>query len=67
MVAGLRASAKVLESPPGPTARAPVLDPTEERGVETGLGQRYWGTAGPKGRQQTSAAYGYRATSGFYR
>ena len=31
MVAGLRASAKVLESPPAPTARAPVLDPTWER------------------------------------
>jgi hypothetical protein len=32
MVAGMRASAKVLASPPGPTARAPVLDPTDTRG-----------------------------------
>lgn len=36
MVAGLRASAKVLESPPAPTACAPVLDPTDEEDVETG-------------------------------
>jgi hypothetical protein len=37
MVAGLRAIAKAVESPPAPTVRAPVLDPTDERGVKTEL------------------------------
>ena len=35
MVAGLRASAKALGQPPEPNAGAPVLDPTDERDVET--------------------------------
>src|SRR5438093_6264410 len=35
MAAGLRSIAKVLESPPAPTVRAPVPDPTDERGQET--------------------------------
>ena len=34
-VAGLRAIAKVMESPPEPNVRAPVLDPTDEEDVET--------------------------------
>ena len=33
--AGLRASAKALEQPPAPKVGAPVLDPTDERDVET--------------------------------
>jgi hypothetical protein len=32
MGAGLRASAKALEVPPGPTVGAPVPDPTDEGG-----------------------------------
>jgi hypothetical protein len=43
--------------------RAPVLDPTDERDVETGLGRGYSGTARRKGRQQTNRTYGHRATS----
>jgi hypothetical protein len=35
MAAGLRANAKVSESPPEPNVGAPVLDPTDERDVET--------------------------------
>src|SRR5208283_2583498 len=35
MVAGLRSTTKVLESPPAPTVRAPVPDPTDEREQET--------------------------------
>ena len=37
MAAGLRARAKALEHPPEPTVGAPVLDPTDERDVETEL------------------------------
>jgi hypothetical protein len=39
MVAGLRSIAKVLESPPAPTVRAPVPDPTDEREQATELSQ----------------------------
>ena len=39
MGAGLRPRAKVMDEPPDPTVRAPVLDPTDERGVETGNGE----------------------------
>ena len=35
MAAGLRANAKALEHPPAPKVGAPVLDPTDERDVET--------------------------------
>ncbi len=35
MAAGLRSIAKVQESPPAPTVRAPVPDPTDEREQET--------------------------------
>src|SRR6058998_303494 len=35
MGAGLRPAAKAEDEPPDPTVRAPVLDPTDERGVET--------------------------------
>jgi hypothetical protein len=35
MVAGLRSLAKAMELPPAPTVRAPALDPTDERDVET--------------------------------
>ena len=38
MGAGLRPEAKAEDEPPDPTVRAPVLDPTDERGVETGRG-----------------------------
>ena len=38
MVAGLRSLAKVMELPPAPNVRAPALDPTDKRGVETGHG-----------------------------
>src|SRR5512135_1704754 len=38
MGAGLRPEAKAADEPPDPTVRAPVLDPTDERGVETGQG-----------------------------
>ena len=38
MVAGLRSIAKAMESPPEPTVRAPALDPTDERDVETEYG-----------------------------
>ena len=37
MAAGLRANAKALEHPPAPKVGAPVLDPTDERDVETKL------------------------------
>jgi len=37
MVAGLRSTTEVLESPPAPTVRAPVPDPTDEREQETGI------------------------------
>jgi len=33
--AGLRPKAKAMEQPPDPKAGAPVLDPTDERGLET--------------------------------
>jgi hypothetical protein len=39
MGVGLRPRTKVLDEPPDPTVRAPVLDPTDERGVETGQGE----------------------------
>ena len=39
MGAGLRPRAKAMDEPPDPTVRAPVLDPTDERGVETGHGE----------------------------
>jgi hypothetical protein len=35
MAAGLRASVKALEQPPASNVGAPVLDPTDERDVET--------------------------------
>jgi hypothetical protein len=35
MVAGLRAMAKAVETPPEPKVRAPVLDSADERDVET--------------------------------
>lgn len=35
MAAGLRAIAKALEHPPEPKVGAPVLDPTDERRLET--------------------------------
>ncbi len=35
MGAGLRPEAKAQDEPPDPTVRAPVLDPTDEGGVET--------------------------------
>jgi hypothetical protein len=38
MVAGLRSLAKATELPPAPTVRAPALDPTDERDVETEYG-----------------------------
>jgi hypothetical protein len=38
MGAGLRPEAKAEDEPPDPTVRAPVLDPTDERGVEPGHG-----------------------------
>ena len=38
MGAGLRPEAKAEDEPPDPTVRAPALDPTDERGVETGQG-----------------------------
>jgi len=46
--------------------RAPVLDPTDERGVETGLWSSYLGTVRRKGRKQRSQTYHYRATSRRY-
>jgi hypothetical protein len=45
---------------------APVLDPTDERDVETELRQGYLGTARRKGRQQTSRTYDPRAASRLY-
>ena len=66
MAAGLRANAKALEHPPAPKVGAPVLDPTDERDVETELRRGYSGTARRKGRQQTNRAYCYRATSRLY-
>jgi hypothetical protein len=39
MVAGLRSLAKAMELPPAPTVRAPALDPTDKRSVETGYGE----------------------------
>jgi len=44
MGAGLRPEAKAEDEPPDPTVRAPVLDPTDERGVETGQG---WASEAP--------------------
>ena len=38
MAAGLRSKAKAMELPPAPNVRAPALDPTDKRGVETGHG-----------------------------
>ena len=37
MAAGLRATAKAVEEPPEPNACAPILDPTDEGDVESGL------------------------------
>jgi hypothetical protein len=37
MAAGLRSTAKAVGKPPEPTVCAPVLDPTDERDVETEL------------------------------
>ena len=67
MAAGLRARAKALEAPPEPNVGAPVLDPTDERGVETESRRGYSGTARRKGRQQTNRTYCHRATSRLYR
>jgi hypothetical protein len=38
MGAGLRPKAKALEEPPDPNVRAPALDPTDGRELETELG-----------------------------
>ena len=38
MGAGLRPTTKGVDEPPGPKARAPVLDPTDEGRVETEYG-----------------------------
>ena len=62
MGAGLRPKAKGLDKPPDPTVRAPVLDPTDERGVETGHG-RDGGTpaderAGQQGKSSREGAPG---------
>jgi hypothetical protein len=38
MGAGLRPEVKAADEPPDPTVRAPVLDPTDGRGVETEQG-----------------------------
>src|SRR6516164_1188930 len=46
---------------------APVLDPTDERDVETELWSGYLGTARRKGRQQITRAYRHRATSRLYK
>jgi len=35
MAAGLRTTAKAVDNPPEPKVGAPVLDPTDERDVET--------------------------------
>src|SRR5258706_15359229 len=43
-----------------------VLDPTDERDVETGLGRGYSGTTRRKGRQQANQTYRYRATSRYW-
>ena len=51
--AGLRANAKTLEHPPAPEVGAPVLDPTDERGVVTELWRGYSGTARRKGWERT--------------
>jgi hypothetical protein len=67
MAAGLRAIAKAVGNPPEPKVCAPVLDLTDERGVETGSWQGYLGTARRKGRQKTNQTYSYRATSRLYR
>ena len=37
-VDGMRSIAKAVEVPPEPNVYAPVLDPTDERDVETGHG-----------------------------
>ena len=68
MGAGLRPKAKGLDKPPDPTVRAPVLDPTDERGVEPGHG-RDGGTpayerAGQQGK--TNFDLNYRATPRLY-
>jgi len=55
MAAGLRAIAKAVGNPPEPKVRAPVLDPTDERDVETGLWPCYLGTVKRKGRKQISS------------
>jgi len=60
------ASAKTLEHPPAPEVGAPVLDPTDERDVETEQWSGYLGTANRKGRQQRSSIYSHRATSRLY-
>ena len=61
------ASAKTLEHPPAPEVGAPVLDPTDERDVETEQWSGYLGTANRKGRQQRCRTYRHRATSRLYR
>ena len=40
MIVGLRANAKAMGSPPGPTVRAPVLDPTLWGGAGNGPDKR---------------------------
>ena len=67
MAAGLRANAKALDHPPAPKVGAPVLDPTDERDVETELRRGYSGTARRKGRRQTNQTYCHRATSLLYK
>jgi hypothetical protein len=59
MVAGLRAMAKAVETPPEPKVRAPVLDPADELKL---LRHRR-----RKGRQQIGCTLGRRATSRLYR
>ena len=51
MAAGLRSIAKVLESPPAPTVRAPVPDPTCER-----LGAKFPGPT----RRSLVVGFGFR-------
>jgi hypothetical protein len=46
----LRATAKAVEHPPAPKVGAPVLDPTDERDVETELRRGYSVTPAPRHR-----------------
>ena len=66
MGVGLRPTPKGVEPPPDPTVRAPDLDPTDERGVETGRGPDIEAPATERAGNSYAEPERHRATSRLY-